>query len=106
MDLECGSGLGPETRAGVATGTVDRVVEVVGEHAGGLAPGTLDGRGPLFGYHAGGGCESGGFLVGGGQDVEDVADEQLVDASELAHRIWWLERTFSSWPSTVAMAWP
>ena len=58
--------------------------EVVGEHAGGVAPGTLDGRGPLFGYHAGGGCESGGVLVGGGQDVEDVADEQLVDASELA----------------------
>ena len=31
VGVECGSGLGPEPRAGVATGTADRVVEVVGE---------------------------------------------------------------------------
>ena len=67
MGLKCGSGLGPEPGAGGAAGTADRVVEVVGEHAGG-------------------GCERGGVLVVGGQDVEDVEDEHLVDAFELAAR--------------------
>ena len=59
-------------------------MEVVGEYAGGVARSTLDGRGMLWGDHAGGHGKSGGLLVGGGQDVEDVADEHLVDALELA----------------------
>ena len=84
VGLERGSGLGSEPRAGGAAGAADRIVEVVGQHAGGVAPGTLDGCGPLRGDHAGGGCERGRILAGGGQDVEDVTDEQLVDAFELA----------------------
>ena len=102
VGLERGSGLGPEPDAGGAAGTADRVVEVVGEHAGGVAPGALDGRSPLFGDHAGGGCESGGLLVGGGQDVEDVADEHLVDAFELAAQNLVAGRE-ASLMSTVAM---
>ena len=38
----------------------------------------------MLGHHAGGGGQRRGVLVGRGQDVEDVADEQLVDALELA----------------------
>ena len=106
VGLEGGGGLGPEPGGVGAAGTADRVVEVVGEHAGGFALGALDERGAFPGDHAGCGGERGGVLVGGGQDVEDVADEHLVDASSLPHRIWWLERTLSSWPSTVATASP
>ena len=79
-----GGGLGPKPGGVGAAGAADRVVGVVGEHAGGFAPGALDKkRGPLLGDHAGGG-ERGGVLVGGGQDVEDLADEHPVDAFELA----------------------
>ncbi|MCY4027860.1 MAG: hypothetical protein OXH75_16305 [Acidobacteria bacterium] len=80
-----------------------RVVNLLG---GGVEPGALDGRGRLFGDHAGGGGESGGPLGGGSQDVEDVADEHLVDAFEVAAQDLVAERTVSNWPSTVATAWP
>ena len=54
-----------------------RVVEIVGEHVGG-------------------GGESGGPLGGGSQDVEDVADEHLVDVFEAAAQDLVAERTVSS----------
>ena len=61
-------------------------MEVVGEHGGGFAPGSFDERGALPGDDGGCGGERGGVLVGGGQDVEEVANERLVDPFELAAR--------------------
>ena len=106
MGLERRSGPGSESRAGGAAAATDRVAEVVGEHAGGVPLRALDGLGPLFGDHAGGGCERGAFLVVVGPEVEDVADEHLVDAFELGVQDLVSGEDLSSWPLTVATASP